>query len=114
MDIVKIGKVAASVVSVCAVIFGAIYFVEDRYQNVADAKTMMAKLEKASVDTFQQQQEYTDTQQKRVELEILDILKSRYQDTERRLEKNPASVYLNNLLERLKSKIRRMEDRLYQ
>jgi len=67
---------------------------------------MRAQIEKASVDTFQKQQE-------KLELEILDILKSNRQDIERRLEKNPTSVYLKNQLERLKNKIRRLENKLY-
>ena len=64
------------------------------------------KIEKDSVQTFQQQQDYVD-------LQILDILKDEMRDVERRLEQSPASIYLKNQYDKLKAKIKRMEDRLY-
>jgi hypothetical protein len=85
---------------------GAVYTIEDRYFRVAAAKEMRAQIEKASVETFQKQQE-------KLELEILDILKNTLRDLERRLEKDPTSIYLKNQIERLKTKIKRLEDKLY-
>ncbi len=99
-------KTLASGLSIMAVLITAIYFIEDRYFTSAEAKEMAVRIEKASVETFQKQQE-------KLELEILDILKSNRRDIERRLEKNPTSVYLKNQLERLKNKIKRFEDKLY-
>lgn len=106
MELTKGIKTIASGLSVLAVLITAIYFIEDRYFKVADAKEMAIRIEKASVDTFQKQQE-------KLELEILDILKSNRRDIERRLEKNSTSVYLKNQLERLIIKIKRLEDKLY-
>ncbi|KKK79694.1 hypothetical protein LCGC14_2830940 [marine sediment metagenome] len=101
-----LSKLIPIILTAIAMLIGSVYFVEDRYFRVAAAKEMRAQIEKASVDTFQKQQE-------KLELEILDILKSNRQDIERRLEKNPTSVYLKNQLERLKNKIRRLENKLY-
>jgi hypothetical protein len=106
MELSKGIKTLAYGLSVMAVLITTVYFVEDRYFKSAEAKEMRAQIEKASVDTFQKQQE-------KLELEILDILKSSRRDIERRLEKNPTSIYLKNQLERLKNKIRRLEDKLY-
>lgn len=106
MELTKGIKTIASGLSVLAVLITAIYFIEDRYFKVADAKEMAIRIEKASVDTFQKQQE-------KLELEILDILKSNRRDIERRLEKNSTSIYLKNQLERLIIKIKRLEDKLY-
>ncbi len=114
MDIVKTAKIATSVVSVLAVIFGGMYFLEDRYLNVVDAKTMLAQIEKVSVQTFQQQQQYIDSQQKKVDLELLDLWRERLRDVERLFDKNRLSQHLKNQLDWIKNKIKRIEDRLYQ
>jgi len=106
MEISKNLKITASIISVIGVVFGAAFFVEDRYEKVAAAREMKKQIEKDSVETFQQQQEYTNFQ-------ILDILKYDLRDIERRLEKDPNSIYLKNQLDRLKEKIKRLEDKLY-
>ncbi len=110
MDVSKTIKVTASVLSVMGVVFVSAFFMEDRYQKIADAKTTIARLEKASVETFQQLQQ--TLRQERI-IGQLDNLREDRQDVERRLEKDPNSVYLQNKLERIKSKIRRLENRLY-
>ncbi|MHA2010356.1 MAG: hypothetical protein ACXADW_20430 [Candidatus Hodarchaeales archaeon] len=113
MDLSKPIKISVSILSGIGMIFGAAYFIDERYQKRAEARTTMARIEKESVKTFKQQQEYTDTQQQKIELEILDILKDDIKDIERRLEKDPTSIYLKNQFERLKNKIKRLEDKLY-
>jgi len=102
----KLSKSIPIILTAIAMLSGSIYFVEDRYFRVASAKEMRLQIEKASVETFQ-------SMQKKLELEILDILKNSRRDIERRLERNPTSVYLKNQLERLKNKIKRLEDKLY-
>lgn len=115
MDIVKTGKI---LISILVVVVGAVYFIEDRYQNVVDAKTTHAYIEKASVDSFQQQRQLSDEQIKKLQMEMyimrLESLREYLWDIERRIEKNPTSIYLKNQIERLKEKIKRLEDRLYQ
>lgn len=106
MDLSKNSKIIISVVTLVGTVFGAAIFLEDRYEKVAAAREMRVQLEKESVETFKQQQEYTDTR-------ILDILLDQLKDMERRLEKNPTSIYLKNQLERIKDKIRRLEDKLF-
>lgn len=106
MELPKNIKLIPIILAAIGMLIGSVYFLEDRYFKIAAAKEMAVRIEKASVDTFQKQQE-------KLELEILDILKSNRRDIERRLEKNPNSVYLKNQLERLKNKIRRLENKLY-
>ncbi|KKL52605.1 hypothetical protein LCGC14_2283820 [marine sediment metagenome] len=106
MDLSKSIKLTPIILVVISMLIGSVYFLEDRYFKVASAKEMRIQIEKASVETFQKQQE-------KLELEILDIIKSNRRDIERRLEKNPTSIYLKNQLERLIIKIKRLEDKLY-
>lgn len=117
MELSKGIKTIASGLSVMAVLITAIYFIDDRYFKVADAKEMAIRIEKAAVDTFQKQQQYMDSKQKKLQMEMLiiqlDSLREYLRDVERRLEKNPTSIYLKNQLERLKNKIRRLEGKLY-
>jgi predicted lipid-binding transport protein (Tim44 family) len=94
-------------------VIGGVYFWEDRYFKTSDAKELKAAIEKESVETFQQQQQYTDTKQEKIELEILDILKDELYEIERKIEESPASIYLKNKYNKLKSKIQRMENKLY-
>jgi hypothetical protein len=95
-------------------VIGGVYFLEDRYFKTSDAIELKVNIEKESVETFQQQQKYTDTKQEKLELELLDILKDDLRDLERRLEQDPTSIYLKNLYDKIKAKIKRMEDRLYE
>jgi len=99
-------KWIAIALTALGMVVGGIYFIEDRYFKTSEAMTMGEKLEKDSVQTFQQQQDYVDIQ-------ILDILKDELRDIERRLEQSPASIYLKNQYDKIKTKIKRMEDRLY-
>jgi len=99
-------KWIAIALTALGMVVGGIYFIEDRYFKTSEAMTMGEKLEKDSVQTFQQQQDYVDIQ-------ILDILKDEIRDVERRLEQSPTSIYLKNQYDKIKAKIKRMEDRLY-
>jgi len=103
VDIVKTGKIVASIL---VAVVGSVYFIEDRYLGKVDAKEMVTKLEKASVDSFQQQRQLMD-------LELLDLWKEKLRDVEKMLEKHPLSTSLKNRLEWIKNKIKRIEDRLY-
>jgi len=87
-------------------IMGGIFLMEDQYFNTSEAIVLGERIEKDSVQTFQQQQDYVD-------LQILDILKDELKEIERRIELSPASVYLKNQYDKLKAKIERIEDRLY-
>ncbi len=99
-------KLISVILAALGMVIGSVYFLEDRYFKSAQATEMRVQIEKASVDTFQKQQE-------RMEYEILEILKNTLRDFERRIEKSPTSIYLKNQIERLKSKIKRLEDKLY-
>lgn len=103
MDIVKTGKIVASIL---VAVVGSVYFIEDRYYNVVDAKTMHTYIEKASVDSFKQQRQLRD-------LELLDLWRYELREVERLLEKNPSSIELKRRQEWIKNKIKRIEDRLY-
>jgi len=99
-------KWIAIALTVLGMVVGSVYFLEDRYFKTSEAMVLGERIEKDSVQTFQQQQDYVD-------LQILDILKDEMRDIERRIEESPASIYLKNQYDKLKTKIKRMEDRLY-
>lgn len=118
MDVSKTIKVTASTLTVLGLVFGAVFFMDDRHQKVADAKEMRVQIEKAAVETFQQQQRYTDAQREKLQMEMyilrLNSLKEDRRDVERRLEKDPNNDYLKRKLERIENWINRLEDKLYQ
>ncbi len=113
MELPKGIKTIASGLSILGIIFGATYFVDDRYFKSAEAKEMKAWIEKASVETFQKQQQLMDSKQEKQDLELLDLWRENRRDAERGLEKDPNNIYLENKLERIKAKIKRLEDKLY-
>lgn len=99
-------KWIAIILTSLGMLVGGVFFLEDRYFNTSEAVEMGERIEKESVKTFQQQQEYVD-------LQALDIWKDRLNDVERKLEKSPSSTYLKNQYEKIKEKIKRIEDRLF-
>ena len=99
-------KWIAIILTSLGMVISGIFFLEDRYFKTSEALELGERIEKESVETFQQQQDYVD-------LQILDILKDELKEIERRIEENPTSIYLKNQYEKLKSKIKRIEDRLY-
>jgi len=99
-------KWIAIALTALGMVVGSVYFLEDRYFKTSEAMVLGERIEKDSVQTFQQQQDYVDIQ-------ILDILKDELVAIERKIEESPASIYLKNQYDKIKIKIKRIEDRLY-
>ena len=113
MELPKNIKLIPIILAAVGMLIGSVYFVEDRYFKVEAAKEMRVQIEKASVDTFQKQQQLMDSKQEKQDLELLDLWRENQRDTERMLENDPNNIYLKNKLERIKTKIKRLEDKLY-
>lgn len=99
-------------VTAFAMIVGAVFFLEDRYENEADAaktKTEVTDLKQVSqeqIDTLQSMQRSNDT----VTLESLQNQKFLLK---KHLEKEPNNELLKEKIERLENLIEKLENKLY-
>lgn len=93
-------------------IIGAIFFLEDRFENESDAaetKAEIVSLKQVSqeqIDTLKSMQRYNDT----VTLESLQNQKFLLKNA---LEKDPNNYLLKEKIDRLESLIEKLENKLY-
>jgi len=98
-------KLLGIILTAIAMIVGAVYFLEDRYVNVSEAKEMYEKLEQGAVQTFKAlQMEF-----KRNELEDL---KDKKIIMENELRRDPNNTFLKIRKEEIDRKIKRLEQQL--
>jgi len=98
-------KLLGIILTAIAMIVGAVYFLEDRYVNISEAKEMHEKLEQGAVQTFKAlQMEF-----KRNELEDL---KDKKIIMENELRRDPNNTFLKIRKEEIDRKIKRLEQQL--
>ena len=135
--LVKIVKTIWPIMVLIGAFLTAVYFLEDRQAakaelvetrmltRVSENESRMSKdlevfklaMEKDSVDTFQKQQEYYDTRQKREEQEYdrnrLNDLKDHKVMLQQQLSQDPNNMLLQDRLQNAINSIERLENKLF-
>ena len=135
--LVKIVKTIWTIMVLIGAFLTAVYFLEDRQAakaelvetrmltRVSENESRMSKdlevfklaMEKDSVDTFQKQQEYYDTRQKREEQEYdrnrLNDLKDHKVMLQQQLSQDPNNMLLQDRLQNAINSIERLENKLF-
>jgi predicted RNase H-related nuclease YkuK (DUF458 family) len=116
-ELTDAAKLIIAIFTIISMIAGAVFYFENTYMHKADAKELQVYLEKNTVQTFQQLQKSIQTQQQlqeqTLEMRELDNLRDLKVLLEENLKKDPNNPLLKNRLEIIKTKIRKLEDKIY-
>jgi Tfp pilus assembly protein PilO len=94
------------ILSALVIVVGAVFFLEDRYENKANAKTMKTELINNTINTFK-------SMQKDIDQSRLETLRNQKYLFEQELKKDPDNGLLRQRIEILDKEINALENKLY-
>lgn len=100
-------KLIVTIFTAIGLLGGGLFFFEDRYINISEARDMEKRIEENTIRTFEKQQRILDMRF----LEQLQIQKSL---AEKELERDPGDQLLKHRLEKIEKQIDVVEDSLYE
>jgi len=116
-ELTDAAKLIIAIFTIISMIAGAVFYFENTYMHKADAKELQVYLEKNTVQTFQQLQKSIQIQQQlqeqTLEMRELDNLRDLKVLLEENLKKDPNNPLLKNRIGIIKTKIRKLEDKIY-
>lgn len=100
-------KLIVTILTAIGLLGGGLFFFEDRYINISEARNMEKRMEENTIRTFEKQQRILDMRF----LEQLQIQKSL---AEKELERDPGDELLRHRLKKIEKQIDILEDSLYE
>ncbi len=124
MDVSKTIKITASTLTVLGLVLGAVFFMDDRHQKVADAKEMKKNIvekineikkeaSQITLETFKDVQQSLKSIQQSNDLNRLESLRNEKYLMKKQLDADPTNELLKDRVKRLEDIIEKLENKLY-